>query len=422
MIGFIVIVGGCDNSDEPSVMEPTVVEDMDPRVEFDLQVLGDIPYPPDNLPRQERIALGRLIFFDPIISGEKNVACGTCHHPAFGFADGRQFGAGVSGSGLGPSRILSKSTVTGDPIDFEPRNSPTVWNAAFNGVQSAIPSHVGLQFMDGRAKGLEEQAKGPITSRVEMKGDPYTSEVAMDSVVARLRAIPEYVTRFRDAFPDEASTMTGDAIVNEDTYGRAIGAYERELVTRNSAYDRYVQGDDNALNDLQKKGLELFFTKAKCASCHNGPMFSDYQFVVQGVPQEGGGKAVITGDDTGREEFTKNPADRYAFRTLTLRNIELTAPYMHDGVLKTLEDVVRFYNDGAQPRHPQITDDMLPAVLKDPLDLTEDEIKALVAFMKALTDHGDALPAFMTTVPAKVPSGLMPVFGVNGLGSGKTTH
>ncbi|MFQ5706240.1 MAG: cytochrome-c peroxidase, partial [bacterium] len=215
------------------------------------------------------------------------------------------------------------------------------------------------------------------------------------------------------------------AIIDTLNYGRAIAAYERELVTRYSPYDRYVNGDDNALSEVQKQGLELFFTKAQCVECHSGPMFNDFTFVVQGVPQEGGGKDVLPGDDTGREEHTKHAADRYAFRNLTLRNVELTPPYMHDGVFNTLEEVVRFYNDGAQPRHPAVTDDMLDARLKDAdgkaerLGLTDDEIHAMVEFLKALTDPGTALDPMLTTVPEKVPSGLMPVFGVKGLGSGK---
>jgi cytochrome c peroxidase len=129
-------------------------------------------------------------------------------------------------------------------------------------------------------------------------------------------------------------------------------------VTRNSPYDRFVLGEEGALDNIQKRGLVLFFTKAKCAACHSGPMFSDFRFVVQGVPQEGDGKEIIPGDDTGREEFTLASADRYAFRTLTLRNVELTAPYMHDGVFETLEEVVQFYNDGAQPRHPAVSDEL----------------------------------------------------------------
>ena len=128
---------------------------------------------------------------------------------------------------------------------------------------------------------------------------------------------------------------------------------------------------------------------------------------------------MIIGDDTGREEHTKEPADRYAFRTLTLRNVELTAPYMHDGVFESLDEVVRFYNDGAQPRHPNVPDDLMDPILVDPLGLTDEEINAVVEFMKALTDPGTALDPFLLTVPENVPSGLMPVFGVEGVGSGK---
>ena len=415
-------IAGCGDDEEKS---PTGPGEEDLRAKFNLQTLGLIPYPANNPPRQERIALGRLLFFDPILGGEKDVACGTCHHPTFAFADRRQFAAGTSGSGLGPDRIISASAITGAPIEFEPRNTPTVFNTAFNGDENGRPSPTGFQFLDGRTQGLEEQATKPITSRVEMRGDAYpgTDEEAgaasLDSVVARLREIPEYVQRFRDAFPEEAAQVEGAAIIDSSRYGRAIGAYERELVTRNAPYDRYVNGDDNALSDTQKKGLELFYTKAKCAECHSGPMFSDFRFIVQGVPQEGGGKGVIIGDDTGREEHTKELADRYAFRTLTLRNVELTAPYMHDGVFESLEEVVRFYNDGAQPRHPDVSDDLIDPILVESLGLTDEEINAVVEFMKGLTDPGTALDPFLLTVPEKVPSGLMPVFGVEGVGSGK---
>lgn len=396
----------------------------DLRARFDLQTLGAIPYPPDNPARPERIELGRLLFFDPILSGEKDVACGTCHHPDFAFADRRQFGAGASGVGLGPSRLLSRSSVTGDAINLEPRNTPTVFNVAFNADENGISSHLGFQFLDGRVDGLEKQALKPIASRVEMRGDalPGTDEEATAAapamVIDRLRAIPEYVRLFQNAFPEEKLTKPDASIIDENTYGRALAAYQRELVTRNSAYDRYVMGDDNALTDVQKKGMVLFFTKAQCGDCHSGAMFSDFSFVVQGVPQEGLGKKVLPGDDTGREEHTLDPVDRYAFRTLTLRNVELTPPYMHDGAFQTLEEVVRFYNDGGQPRHAEISDLLLDARLKDSrgnaekLGLNDSEIFAIVEFLKALTDSGSQLPEFLVTVPEKVPSGLTPLFGV----------
>ena len=131
-----------------------------------------------------------------------------------------------------------------------------------------------------------------------------------------------------------------------------------------------------------------------------------------GVPQEGGGKAVIPGDDTGREEHTSSAADRYAFRTPTLRNVELTAPYMHDGVFTTLEEVVRFYDQGAQPRHPAVPGALVDPLVRDPLLLTGEEVQAIVEFLKALTDPGTALDPALLTIPESVPSGLEPLFGV----------
>jgi cytochrome c peroxidase len=423
----ISFISGCSD-DEPA---PATVPEESLVTRFKLQTLGSISYPPDNQPRYERISLGRLLFYDPILSGEKDVSCGTCHHPDFGFADGRQLPVGTSGVGLGPNRILTQSSVSGLPVDFTPRNAPTIYNTAYNFDESGVSSYEGFQFWDGRMNSLEHQSSGPIGSRVEMRGDAYPGDddlaasVSLDSVVIRLRAIPEYIQQFRDAFPVEAAEWdagTREHVIDSTTYVRSIASFERELVTINSPYDRFVRGENDALNDIEKKGLEIFFTKAKCGNCHFGSMFSDYSFVLQGVPQEGPGKDVIPGDDTGREEHTKNSADRYKFRTPTLRNIELTAPYMHDGVFATLEQVVRFYNDGCQPRHPSITDDMMDAELTQPLGLTDDEVLAVVEFMKALTDPGIGLPYYMLTVPEAVPSGLTPVFGVKGPGSGKANN
>jgi cytochrome c peroxidase len=306
----------------------------------------------------------------------------------------------------------SESRITSLPIGPEPRNSPTVLNASFNANESGRASHLGLQFWDGRVEGLEEQARVPITSRTEMAGDAYGADVARDSVVARLQGNAEYVRLFRDAFPAEADLLAGAGVISMDTYGRAIAAYERELVTRNAPFDRYARGEDEALTGRQKLGLELFFTRARCSSCHGGPMFSDFLFHVLGVPQAGDGKDVLPGDDTGREEHTLNLSDRYAFRTPTLRNVELTAPYMHDGVFATLEDVVRFYDRGARPRHPAVPDALVDGFVRDPLGLSDEEVAAIVEFMEALTDPGTALDPVLLTVPESVPSGLEPVFGM----------
>ncbi|HSG99118.1 MAG TPA: cytochrome c peroxidase [candidate division Zixibacteria bacterium] len=421
LLGLVAALAGCEGSDTKTVVPTSTAAEL--RERFALKPLPAIPYPPDNPARQERISLGRLLFFDPILGGEKDVACGTCHHPDFAFADSRQFGAGVSGSGLGSNRILGNSAITNNPITDEPRNTPTCFNTGFNADESGMPSHDGFQFWDGRVKSLEDQAVKPITSRVEMRGDAYSDVDALDSVLARLREIPEYVTRFQAGFPAEALVAAPpEMVIDSLNYARAIASYERELVTRNSRYDQFVTGDDNALTAQELQGLELFHTKAKCAVCHSGPMFSDFEFVVQGVPQEGPGKDMAPGDDLGRQEFTGAAVDKYAFRTPTLRNAELTPPYMHDGVFETLEEVLRFYNDGASPRHPLVTNAMLDPDLTAPLGLTEEEMQALVAFMRSLTDDGTALPRWLVTVPERVPSGLMPVFGVGDPGSGKIVY
>lgn len=404
---LLVALGGC--RDGPA--GPRTNPDDDLRELFDLRALGPTPQASDGPSSAARVALGRLLFFDPILSGERDVSCATCHHPSLGFTDGRSFSVGAGGVGLGPDRIPSGSRITGQPIGLEPRNSPTVFNAAFNADEAGVSSARGLQFWDGRAVGLEEQARIPITSRNEMAGDAYSPELARDSVVARLRAIPGYVQLFRDAFPGEDDSPSPAGVISMDTYGRAVAAYERELVTRETAFDAYSRGANGALTGEQKRGLELFFTKARCASCHVGPMFSDYQFHVLGVPQTGEGKDVLPDDDTGREEHTLDPADRYAFRTPTLRNVELTAPYMHDGVFATIEEVVRFYNDGALPRHASVPDETVDPNVRDSLGLTEAEIADIGAFLRALTDPGSALDPLLLTVPGSVPSGLRPVFG-----------
>jgi cytochrome c peroxidase len=278
-------------------------------------------------------------------------------------------------------------------------------------------------FWDGRSVGLEGQALQPIANRIEMRGDAFpgteleAAAVTLDSLLVRLRGISEYVQLFRSAFPDEAAEFdSGERaeLIDGSTLARAIAAYERELVTRNSAFDRFVAGDDDALSEVQKQGLELFFTRAKCFLCHHGPMFSNYQYMVSGVPKAGPGLGVIAGDDTGREEHTGRLADRYKFRVPSLRNVELTAPYMHSGVFQTVREVVNFYNDGANPRHPNVTDELLELSLRTPLGLTDQEIDALIQFLRSLTDPGAQLDPSLTTVPATVPSGLTPVFGVGG--------
>lgn len=418
--------------------------------QFGLTPLPELTYPQYNPYVPARILLGQLLFFDPILGGESapwvkraagydpyryrasDMACASCHHPQFAFADGRALSAGVGtagdGTALGPARQDDgRSVVSGQPILQEPRNAPTVLNTAFNGKDSPEPTSESFQFLDGRVSlGLEVQAQEPITDRVEMAGDAYgrdvlgdalTADDIRDSLTVRIRQIPGYVTLFRDAYPDEINTAEDIQITHVT---KALAAYQRELITPGSRYDRFVSGDFNALNVTEQRGFELFFTKALCGDCHHGPMLSDFQFHVQGAadayPPGFPGKD-DTGKDFGRfhadpEEFA---GERYAFRTLTLRMIDRTAPYFHSGSAATLQDVVAFYNRGGQGS-TDVTDEELAAAGAvrhpsiQPLALTDDEASALVAFLRTLgapvaPGPGDA---DLTLPPQRVPSGLLP--------------
>ena len=236
-----------------------------------------IRYPPKNRPLPERVALGRLLFFDPILSGERDVACATCHHPDLAWADGRQLPVGVAGGNyhpfaLGPDRVAGTSAITDEPVGLTPRNSPTVLNTAFNGYFSPRAEFLSLQFWDGRVEnGLEEQALKPPASRIEMAGDAYAEEDALEMVVARLGAVPEYWSLFNQAFPE---TPSGKDPVSAENLGFALAAFQRELITPDAPFDLFCEGVDDALTPAQLRGIDLFFGKAACGTCHMGPMLS----------------------------------------------------------------------------------------------------------------------------------------------------
>jgi cytochrome c peroxidase len=397
----------------------------DLRQRFDLQPVPPVPYPENNRFNPDRVELGRLLFFDPILSGEKDTACGTCHLPTFGMADGRQLAAGTSGKGLGPERVLGFSAITGDTVISEPRHTMTLFNVAYNGDESGLPSPKGFMLWDGKDRGLEAQALRPLIVRVELRGDAYPREMAVDSVLARLESIPEYMGLFNRAFPAEADSVERQlprlgcvhdptplqSVITRSTLGRALAAFEREQNTVNTAYDRYVAGDDGALGPAELRGLELFHGKANCASCHSGPLFTDSSFRVQGVEQVGPGRASATtntgtprptGRDEGRFLNTGNREDIGAFRVVGLRQIAQTAPYMHDGALETLVDVIEFYDRGGGDDASIDPENLDPDLFS--LGLTAGEKQDLLSFMHALTDS-----TIRVGVPARVPSGLPPV-------------
>jgi cytochrome c peroxidase len=323
-----------------AVDRPAPPQDAEPR---DLPAfLGPLPpvvAPRDNPTTDAKVELGRMLYFDPRLSGNGSVSCASCHNPALGFGDGLPKGIGVNGTVLG-------------------RSSPTVLNSA----------HYKVQFWDGRAATLEEQAKGPLLNPNEMKGD---AEV----MVGNVRAIPGYRQKFREVFGGEPTF---------DNVAKAIAAFERIVVDQDSPFDRYARGDDAAISEQAVRGLEVFTTQARCASCHSGPNFSDSKFHNIGVNP---------GRDEGRYAISKDPKDQGAFKTPTLRNVALTGPFMHDGSLRTLREVIDHYVDA--PRRPENAGKLSP--LLPEITLTEQEKLDLEAFLKTLT--GDKRDPRVSQVP-----------------------
>jgi len=357
--------------------------------------------------------LGRLLFWDPILSGPRDIACATCHHPDFAYADARDLSLGTGAIGLGPAR----SVPAGRVVPPTRRNSPTVLNTAFNGLERRGRGRRGAasgnaavlatdaarapMFWDRRARSLEAQALEPLKAADEMRGATYSEAVAVDSVVARLRAVPEYVTLFREAFGPEIT-------IQADHVARALATFQRTLVAMNSPFDRFRAGDSTALTAEQRRGLEAF-DDAGCDGCHDGPMFSDFDMEAEGVPEH----PLVAVPDSG--------GGRFRFRTPTLRNVALTAPYMHNGTLATLEDVLRFYDNGRSEnpnvieRRRQRGDARDGALAPDDRrgtlsrqfvrvdDMRDQEMADIVAFLGALTDDN-----FDRVIPDRVPSGLPP--------------
>ncbi len=299
-----------------------------------------VPIPPTNLQYAEKVTLGKQLYFDGRLSKNNAISCAFCHNPATGFADPKQTSVGVTGERGG-------------------RQAPTVYNTAFNPVQ----------FWDGRAGSLEEQAIGPIHNPIEMAE-------THENVVKKLSQIQGYRDQFQSVF---------GAGVSIQGIGEAIAAYERTVISTNSLFDKYALGDHKALPEEAKRGLRLFKGKARCILCHNGPNFTDNQFHNLGVPQVGPLK-----EDLGRYNVSLRHKDRGAFKTPTLRSISETAPYMHDGAFNTLEEVVAFYNVGGGKN-----DNLSP--LMKPIGLTPDETIDLIEFLNALT--GEPIPFEFPTLP-----------------------
>lgn len=324
--------------------------------------LWEILIPESNPVTPEKVELGRKLYYDKRLSKDATVSCATCHDPAKGFSDGKKVSEGIGGK---------KGT----------RNAPTVLNSIF----------YEFQFWDGRADSLEEQAKGPMINPVEM------GMASHDDVVQAVRAVPEYTATFKAVFGREA---TIDDVV------AAIATFERTVVSGNSAFDRFMAGDKAAMSEGAQRGWELWNGKARCNTCHPfggaTPNFSDNKFHNIGVAAIGRDFSALARQaaaltdpqqlashpdfsELGRFVTTKQPKDIGAFKTTGLRDIALSAPYMHDGSEATLLDVVKFYDKGGEP-NPYLDGGVVP------LKLTDQEMKDLVAFMESLTGEGEGSP------------------------------
>lgn len=272
-----------------------------------------------------KVELGKKLFFDPILSKTGKVSCASCHKPDHGFADDKPTSLGINDQ-------------KGD------RNTPTIYNT----------KSLKLLFWDGRAMSLEEQALGPIQNPVEM-GE------TIPGVLAKLSKDPNYKKEFEEVF--------GKGGLTKENLAYAIAEFERTQISYDSDYDRYISGNTKALSVEAKRGLELFKGKAMCIACHNGPDFTDGEFHNIGLP--------IT-DDVGRAKISVTGKDTRKFKTPTLREIDKTGPYFHNGLFDSLEAVIAFYNAGGG-------EDTYKDPLKKPLNLNDQEQKDLIAFLKSLT-------------------------------------
>lgn len=391
----VLVLAGCsDDSTAPSSTSA------DLRARALAAGLAPMPAEPlrplDNPYRPENVTLGHQLFFDPILSGPRDVACSTCHLPRFAFADGRQFPAGAGATGLGPQR----SDPSPWPMRPMPRNSPAVFNVGLYGRFDTAPSVNGMIFWGGNAFGLEDQVLAPIAADNELRGIAYPKPLAVDSVLARLRSIPQYVAMFSEAFP-EITPAAPEWVITATTLRRALAGYIRELVTPRAPLDAFLRGNEGALSTEQKAGLELFIGEAGCVRCHTGPSLSDFDLHVLGTLQVGLGRDTTPGDDLGWGEHGGRP---YAFRTPPLRQVALTAPYFHAGSAETLDDVLEFKNAGVSA-HPRVSADDLDVAVH-PLGLGASELAQLRAFLHALSDT-ISVKAALFNAPGSVASGLV---------------
>jgi cytochrome c peroxidase len=436
-LGVLVLVA-CEVTTTPDPPQPTI----DAELRRSIGNWGVVPIGPMPAQNPAQVQLGRALFFDKILSGNRDVACATCHQAAASLGDGLSLAVGTGGTGHGAARV------PGQGRQFVSRNAPSLLNTGlglyqlfWDGRLSAFglggfQLDSGIVVPPGLPNILAAQAMLPVLNRREMRGEPGDHDVfgnpnelaaLADSqaeeiwraIMQRVLTIPAYMAMFNAAFPATPVPRFEEA-------ARAMAAFQMEALTKTgSPFDRYLDRDDFALTTEQKRGGLLFFGKARCSSCHNGPFLGGQSLANVGAPQIGPGGGKQPPLDLGRGELDNNEFYRFAFRVAPLRNVELTAPYMHSGAYATLEAVVRHYNNVPDALRKydlsQLTPVLRPSYhgddatisavlatldhqLRIPLDLTDPEVADLVAFLKSLTDP--AARDLRAIAPASVPSGL----------------
>lgn len=447
LMACLWIVTGCYNERAPS--EPPLELSLDVQLRESLRTWG-LVLPITEIPPQNPalVDLGRALFFDKALSGNRDISCGTCHDPVAHAGDGLSLAVGTGGTGSGPGRLPAPGQA------FVPRNAPSLLNQAilfpyvfWDGrlVEFNAPgdSSLGVTFPSGLSGIVAKQAMLPVLNRTEMRGKPgdrdrfgNVNELAQfpDSAAAeiwaavmkRLLSINEYAAKFAAAFPGFSTGQLGF-----QQAANAIAVFELDAFTRTgSSFDRFMRGASRAMTDEAKRGGILFFGRALCVQCHSGPLLGGQQFANIGIPQLGPGVGRAAPLDKGRGELFQVPPNQrgpyeFAFRVPPLRNVELTAPYMHNGAYPTLEAVVRHYTNAdsalksydVTQLHPALRgsyhgDPATVSAIQQTMDfrvrqgirLTPTEQIQVVAFLKSLTDP--AAHDLSAIVPNVVPSGL----------------
>lgn len=428
---------GCLDSSAPAG------SDVDRDLRSKLQAQGVTALERPAPPPASLVALGRLLMFDKVLSGNKNISCGTCHHPSYHTNDNRSLAIGEGGRFLGPARELDQGTVIGrNTLELYNRGAPgwssLFWDGRVGLRNGGLVTPAGNALPPEITAPLPAQAMFPVLDRAEMRGQPgdtttlgEPNELALlddhdpaaiwAAIMRRVLAIPDYRLLFQQAFPGVDSASLG-----YQHAALAMAAFETAAFTLVDApFDRYLRGDGTALSDSAKRGALLFYGRARCSVCHSGPLLTDQRFHNIGVPQVGPGRSVTAPLDLGRAEHTGQPQDRFAFRTPSLRNVVLTGPWMHNGAYTSLRNAIRHYRDpvaaleeyDATQLDPSLQSQVhqdpatradieagIDRMVRNPVPLTDHEIEDLFAFLLSLTD-----PVALDQVrqaPGRVPSGL----------------